>query len=90
MGINVDTGDTDQIEAIRRAKLTGNLEEAVRALMRVHTQSAADGTVTVLWGALPNDDPQSYSLYREAWAQVAEALRRGEFKVTATKKAAAE
>jgi hypothetical protein len=45
----------------------------------------------VLWGALPNDDPTSYALYREAWAKVAEALRRGKFKdATPAKKVAAE
>ena len=86
---NTDKLDIDPIEACLRAKVSGNLEEAIRSLIRVHTQSDADGSVTVLWGALPNDDPQSYSLYREAWAKVADALRRGDFQAPA-KKAAAE
>ena len=88
---NAEDHDADLIEACLRAKVGGNLEEAIRSLIRVHTQSEADGTVTVLWGALPNDDPQSYSLYREAWAKVADALRRGDFQeAPAVKKVAAE
>jgi hypothetical protein len=88
---NTKSGDIDQVEAIRRAKMNANLEEAIRSLIRIHTESAEDGTVTVRWGALPEDDPASYSRYREAWAKVADALRRGDFKEpTQTKKAAAE
>jgi hypothetical protein len=88
---NTKSGDVDQVEALRRAKLGADLEEAIRSLMRVHTQSEADGSVTVLWGAVPDDDPGSYSLYREAWSKVADALRRGDFHdATPTKKVAAE
>jgi hypothetical protein len=88
---NTKSGDIDQVEAIRRAKINANLEEAIRSLIRVHTESAEDGTVTVRWGALPDDDPASYSVYREAWAKLADALRRGDFRDSKpTKKAAAE
>jgi len=88
---NTKTNDIDQVAAVREAKVSGDLEEAIRSLIRVHTASGEDGSVTVLWGALPNDDPASYRLYRAAWARVADALRRGDFKdAETTKKAAAE
>jgi hypothetical protein len=88
---NTETSKIDPVEACRRAKMSESLEEAIRSLIRVHTCSDADGSITVLWGALPNDDPTSYARYREAWAKVAEALRRGKFKDAApTKKVAAE
>jgi hypothetical protein len=82
--------EIDPVEAVRQAKVSGDLEEAIRSLIRVHTASDADGSVTVLWGALPNDDPASYRLYRAAWARVADALRRGDFRDVAPAKKAAE
>jgi hypothetical protein len=88
---DTETSGIDQVEACRRAKMNSNLEEAIRSLIRVHTCSEADGSITVLWGALPNDDPASYSRYLEAWAKVADALRRGDFRETSpAKKVAAE
>ena len=88
---NTENSEIDPIEACRREKMNRNLEEAIRSLIRVHTFSEEDGTVTVRWGALPEDDPASYRLYRDAWAKVAEALRQGEFRDAAkTKIAAAE
>ena len=88
---NTEASDISQVEACRRAKTSGNLEEAIRSLIRVHTHSEADGSIAVLWGALPDDDPASYALYREAWAKVADALRQGEFRAVPTpKKVAAE
>ena len=88
---NTKPSEIDSVQACRLAKTSANLEEAIRSLIRVHTCSDTDGSIKVLWGALPNDDPASYSLYREAWAKVAEALRQGEFRdAPTTKKAAAE
>jgi hypothetical protein len=88
---NTEAREISQIDACRRAKTSGNLEEAIRSLIRVHTHSEADGSIAVLWGALPEDDPASYALYREAWAKVVDALRNGAFCETpAPTKAAAE
>lgn len=87
---NTKIDEIDAVDAVRQTRISGDLEEAIRSLIRVHTTSDEDGSVTVLWGALPNDDPTSYRLYRAAWARVADALRRGDFKDTVPTKKAAE
>jgi hypothetical protein len=80
METNAEIGQSSQIEACRREKMSNNLEEAIRSLIEVHTFTAPDGSTAILWGAMPADDPISYIRYREAWALLADALQRGAFR----------
>jgi len=90
MDDKLETEEASQAEARRRARLSDDLEEAIRSLIDVHTAKGGDGTITVRWGALPEDDPRSYRLYREAWARLAEALEEGTFHQPPHRKTAAE